>query len=104
MSNFLGMKLITSPLLEPGVAYLIDEKALIPEFEPFKIRFRADHLESEEYDVNKVPEFHLPVRLVTHKVDLLPEDRFRLNNQLIDIFGTRPVVRFMPRFSLRLKR
>jgi hypothetical protein len=87
-----------------GQIYEID--ASIVELDLMKMpepMFRADGLCSDEYDVSLVPEHHVPVRLVTHKVDLFPDDRRRLNNQLIAIFGTKHAVKFRTRqFGLAL--
>ena len=94
-----GMRVIESPFLPEGEFLLFDPSLL--QFTPELIKPRNDGLCSDEFDVSKVPEFHRPFHLVSQKIELFPADRYRLNNELIDIFGTVELPRgFIPCLGL----
>lgn len=88
-----GMKIIENPFLPPGTILVIDPDALSL-FPKGPIEFDPD---PKPYDKTKCPPGHVPFHLVSERVVLFDHDRYRLNNDLIDLFGTKPEpFRFRP--------
>lgn len=81
-----GLKIIETTFLEPGTVLVMNPSALsLLNTKPMDI-----DLDPKPYDKTKCPPGHVPFHLVSEKVVLFDCDRYRLNNDLIDIFGTVP--------------
>jgi hypothetical protein len=90
------LQIITCEYL-PGAVFLVDPGAIsislmrpMPKLLMPGVDYEADGYRDRPYDKTRIPVGHEPVMLLSDGDWLHDADRYRLNNELIKLFGTRP--------------